>query len=85
LEDALKQVFGTSTKLFNANSACVGVKIGVTASTISNALTFVFSNYNGHCERCSECNEWFKSLLLTVLTIYHAINIFVPTIMMKKS
>ncbi|KAL9128704.1 MAG: hypothetical protein Q9217_002665 [Psora testacea] len=48
LEDALKEKFGEQRRIFEADgqNPC-GVKVAVTATTISDAYTYIFSNYNG--------------------------------------
>ena len=48
LEEVLRESFGRSTALFGYPKGGVsGAKVAVIATTISNALSFVFSNYNG--------------------------------------
>ena len=45
-EDLLKENFGNSRRVFVSPQSHVGAKVAVTATTISNAFPFVFSNYN---------------------------------------
>lgn len=52
LEDILKEVYGTSRRLFDVTTPHVsGVKIAVTATTINDARLCIFSNYNGVGQR----------------------------------
>ena len=48
LEQSLKNVFGEHSRMFDWHGAeASGSKVAVTATTISDAFTYVFSNYNG--------------------------------------
>lgn len=48
LEIALKDLFGESQRVFDADSSGPsGQKVAVTATTLSDASTYIFSNYNG--------------------------------------
>ena len=47
LEDSLKETFGYSQRLFDSRSGVSGQKVAVTATTLSDASTYIFSNYNG--------------------------------------
>jgi len=48
LEQSLKDTFGHDQRLFDADRLGVsGQKVAVTATTLSDASTYVFSNYNG--------------------------------------
>ena len=49
-EDTLKLVFGPSSKMFDFHDSN-NTKVAVTATTISDALPYVISNYNGKVER----------------------------------
>ena len=51
LERCLKEVFGPSKKMFDSQVATAGSKVAVTASSISDASTFIFSNFNGTATR----------------------------------
>jgi hypothetical protein len=52
LEKTLQENFGVSRRLFDVSLACPsGVKIGVTATTISDSTLCIFSNYNGNGKR----------------------------------
>ena len=55
LENCLIDTFGIRRRMFDSPSIVSGVKVGITASTISNASTYVFSNYNGPGQRNDEC------------------------------
>jgi hypothetical protein len=58
LEASLKQCFGSQKCLFDTpESSFSGVKVGVTATTISNATPFIFSNYNGEGTRNAGCGK----------------------------
>lgn len=48
LETSLKDVFGDNRRLFDADQhGLSGQKVAVTATTLSDASTYIFSNYNG--------------------------------------
>ena len=48
LEASLKDVFGEDRRLFDVDKGGVsGQKIAVTATTLSDASSYIFSNYNG--------------------------------------
>ena len=52
LESALKEQFGQSKRVFDMPiNGTSRTKFAVTATTISNALSFIFSNYNGLLQR----------------------------------
>jgi len=46
LESYLKMVFGPDKRMFHPNSEAAGTKVAVTATSISDASAFLFSNYN---------------------------------------
>ena len=48
--------------MFDTSSSVSGMKVGVTATTISDASSFVFSNYNGLGVRNKESGETETSL-----------------------
>ena len=49
LEHALKEVFGNTRRLFDTDpKGPSGQKVAVTATTLSDASTYIFSNYNGN-------------------------------------
>ena len=57
LERSLKEIFGSNRRLFDADTAGVsGQKVAVTATTLSDASTYIFSNYNGR-PRNRSCGE----------------------------
>ena len=54
LEDTLKEVFGTNRRLFDVKVPNISnVKLGITATTTTDASLCVFTNYNGnrHCRK----------------------------------
>ncbi|KAL8642303.1 MAG: hypothetical protein Q9228_000981, partial [Teloschistes exilis] len=55
LEKVLKDVFGAYERLFGTVQVNQRAKIAVTATTISDASPFVFSNYNGINARRRDC------------------------------
>ena len=55
LEDCLKETFGTQQRMLDFSDVTSGTKVAVTASNISDASTYVFSNYNGTGTRHSDC------------------------------
>lgn len=65
LESSLKAVFGIDRRLFDVDRfGPSGQKVAVTATTLSDAFTYIFSNYNGRA-RDRECGTYF-------LRPYHA-------------
>ena len=56
LEAFLKHNFGEERRIFDASEKgeTSGVKVGVTASTISDASPYIFSNYNGWGQRTKD-------------------------------
>jgi len=60
LETSLKEIFGDDRRLFDVDRFGVsGQKIAVTATTLSDASTYIFSNYNGIGTRekgCGKCS-----------------------------
>lgn len=54
LEDFLKEQFGNG-RMFDQAKGVSGTKVAVTATGISDAFPFVFSNYNGIGARDAEC------------------------------
>ena len=58
LEKSLKDIFGVGRKMFDIDSAGIsGQKIAVTATTLSDASTYIFSNYNGSGIRDKGCGR----------------------------
>ncbi|KAL9036166.1 MAG: hypothetical protein Q9214_006257 [Letrouitia sp. 1 TL-2023] len=58
LDRLLQEVFGTDRKIFDADpNGTVGCKVAVTATTISDASAFLFSNYNGSQRREESCGK----------------------------
>ncbi|KAL8770679.1 MAG: hypothetical protein Q9209_003747 [Squamulea sp. 1 TL-2023] len=55
LEKVLKDAFGTYERMFGSVQVNRRTKIAVTATTISDASPFVFSNYNGVRARQQDC------------------------------
>ncbi len=56
-EACLKKTFGEYTRVFDHRKHANGVKVLVTASSISNGETFLFSNYNGKAKRQPHTGE----------------------------
>lgn len=55
-ESLLKLIFGEKQRLFDTNSSnASGTKVAVTATTISDATPYIFSNYNGQGTRAKTC------------------------------
>ena len=46
-EMTLRLVFGERTRMFDSRPTPSNAKVAVTATTISDAMPYVFSNYNG--------------------------------------
>ncbi|KAL8912017.1 MAG: hypothetical protein Q9171_002930 [Xanthocarpia ochracea] len=63
LEKVLKDVFGTYERMFGTVQVNQRTKIAVTATTISNASPFVFSNYNGIGVRGDDCGGLSRPVL----------------------
>ena len=57
LEEALKQSFGHDSRMFDTPGALSGTKVAVTATNISDASPFIFSNYNGVTQRAANCGK----------------------------
>ena len=57
LETCLKETFSNQQRIFDYSDLISGTKIAVTASTISDTSTYVFSNYNGTGNRRSDCGK----------------------------
>ena len=78
LERSLKDVFGEDRRMFDApESGVSGCKVAVTATTISDAYTYVFSNYNGNGIRDRACGgsrtsikAFLADLVLQVTSIF---------------
>lgn len=59
LESSLKKIFGDDRKVFDIDRYGVsGQKIAVTATTLSDASTYIFSNYNGMGTRDRGCGTY---------------------------
>ena len=58
LECTLKDVLGSQQRMFDTHESGIsGCKVAVTATTISDASAFVFSNYNGDGTRERNCGK----------------------------
>lgn len=57
LEQVLKDVFGAYERMFGSLQVNRRTKIAVTATTISDASPFIFSNYNGVGARQHDCGR----------------------------
>ncbi|KAL8788264.1 MAG: hypothetical protein Q9213_001784 [Squamulea squamosa] len=55
LEAAMKASFGPHERMFGTSQSPYGTKVAVTATSISDASPFVFSNYNGQTTRAKDC------------------------------
>ena len=56
LENSLKDTLGEDRRMFDIDRFGVsGSKVAVTATTLSNTSTYIFSNYNGNCPREKSC------------------------------
>jgi len=56
-EETLRTVFGADTKMFDYRRSGESTRVAVTATTISDALPYVFSNYNGVGERQGDAGK----------------------------
>jgi len=60
LESSLKDVFGINRRLFDVDRfGPSGQKVAVTATTLSDAFTYIFSNYNGR-PRERNCGTYIR-------------------------
>ena len=57
LEASLKDQFGHDRQMFDKPESISGMKVAVTATSISDATPFLFSNYNGLSIRATECGK----------------------------
>ena len=57
LERVLKDAFGTYERMFGSVQIKRRAKIAVTATTISDASPYIFSNYNGVMARQPDCGK----------------------------
>ena len=57
LEAAMKASFGPHERLFGTSQSPYGTKIAVTATSISDASPFLFTNYNGQAARAKDCGK----------------------------
>lgn len=62
LETILKQLLGAQQRMFGSRSSTISTKVAVVATTISDALPVVLSNYNGVRTRQSDCGECFSRI-----------------------
>ena len=63
LETALKQHFGEGAKMFGMRDGCIRTRVGVTATSISDASAFIFTNYNGPGKRQRGCGTSLQKML----------------------
>lgn len=56
-EQALQRVFGSETRMFEYQDSSMWSRVAVTATTISNAVPYTFSKYNGVIERQGDIGE----------------------------
>ena len=57
LEATLKSYFGEDQRMFGTVPSGIRTKIAVTATTISDAVPVLLSNYNGSGTRQPDCGE----------------------------
>jgi len=58
LEEMLKSIFGAEQRIFDINTQRVsGCKVAVTATTLSDASAYLFTNYNGGGIRERNCGS----------------------------
>ena len=58
LESLFQEIFGKNQRLFDADGFNPsGTKVAVTATTISDATPYIFSNYNGRGIRAQTCGS----------------------------
>ena len=70
LEATLKRYFGLRQRLLGHLPAKTATKIGVTATTISDASPVILSNYNGVGARQTDCGELIQQFTVTsILTL----------------
>ena len=68
LETSLKDIVGNDRRLFDGDrSGISGQKVAVTATTLSNASTYIFSNYNGNT-RDRGCGTYLAGLYSRIRT-----------------
>lgn len=58
LEAAMKASFGPGERMFGTSQSPYGTKVAVTATSISDASPFLFSNYNGQARRAKEYGKF---------------------------
>ncbi len=57
LEASLRDQFGHDRRMFDKPESVSGMKVAVTATSISDATPFLFSNYNGTSFRAAACGR----------------------------
>lgn len=75
LESALKESFGANQRIFDSISSC-RVRVGVTATIISDATPFIFSNYNGMGKRVRSCGKLFRNYRCKLCLQIHRIQAY---------
>lgn len=64
LEEMLKSIFGAEQRIFDINTKRIsGCKVAVTATTLSDASAYLFTNYNGGGIRERNCGSSGIALL----------------------
>ena len=61
LEETLQESYGPDAKMFDHMATNSGVKVAVTAATLGDATTYIFSNYNGTKDRLQDCGKSCQS------------------------
>ena len=79
-EETLRSVFGSSTRMFGHRDNGRSTRVAVTATTISDALPYVFSNYNGIGERrrgIGKTSSSAEGLLISVVETYMCLTLII--------
>ena len=58
LEGSLKEHFGVEQRMFDYTGNISSTKVAVTATTISDASTYLFSTYNSSAVRSKDCGKY---------------------------
>ena len=70
LKDFFKNVFDVDQRMFDINKQCVfECKITMTATTLSNASTYLFINYNDDELKIRNCNQWKLSSVKNLIRL----------------
>ena len=70
LKNLFKNVFDVDQRIFDINEQCVfECKIAMTATTLSNASTYLFINYNDDESRIKNCDQWELSFIRNLIRL----------------